>query len=1322
MPTLNLPARSSRTRFSLPVGPGSHSSASAVADEIVTSLSPNATGGNTIQDHLADLIARSGHGQATQYATGTAYDVGAEVYWVDSQNTTHFYLRLVAGQDTGGSTPNNLPTMWREVVNNLGSIPVDGDISTSAALLEKQQGHGAVRASVPLYERLIASQTSSDVTSAITTWVKRIVDQSTYKGDWAHGVTYAAGDIVESGNTLYRRKTAGSDSAGQDPARNTTDWSGLAGLELAAAQRLKAIHDLPEAEEFRGTFSSITAGAALRVGDVVRDDHGRWFIRRTDGTKGSTNPASDLTNWKLLTLFSGAYSGTRAYPVGSLVTQDGALWIAPQDIAANGRAPDSGASPWQLITSRGRFRGDWNTLAGKIIFQGDVMIHSSDAYLCVEEHLRADAGPDTDSTNFILLTNVRNDPDWNDDGWYHGGTFVLRDGALYLAREDVTSAQAGPTPVGDERWLPISMWRGIWGARSYSAGIMVAHEGHLYVSGVNIDRLDPAPGSSADTKWIAAGSLHGGGNFEPSPSVGHDADDRAAIQNPGKDGVWGAPSTLPRGSSTHATVAFESSRPSDSAASASLSVGNIPAVLEQFFTRVVSTGRIKVTDHPPDATQITLRTTWSAPLPPAITSVNIKVLHAGSQGRETLLNVTPTIPADASSSNLYTLTTEYTGRPVYFRKGGTLWVEYTGFDGHENAGLGILNGCQLDLEVDGEPIDATKYDSYPVQTRPIRDAVSIDTRDPTEVAYTADNLRFNNNVAHGHSIKNSVGPTVGNGWRITNTHTRGEESNTTDIIVTADSTNLAVKFSADIGFNDRSNDPQNPDQLRCMIGVLTDGTSDDGEFGNHTELTFVEASDLIQHSGQISTGSTHYNATPVITQWTIDEALQGGFIEIGTGTPDHPVETYIKFDPRGDAQTLNVGLSGSVITDPGDLQITLQALDGNNQERTGSGTKFSFRLKSRPAYHTPTTGSPFNFAIHASDAIHNENTNWRWVVRLEAAAAGNSIDIDALRDLNLDVEWTGTYDAGKSVTMSLPSHTFNNGDRIGIFFRNETDTTHSRILTVENIKWSVQNADAAQGRTITATGILNGRQEVELGTMTSDPGPWWILDDDKRIHASRDARSALVTVSVPPRTRPVEVTLWRSSEELTSREALGPGPLLVRPGTDTFQMHGETPAIVTGEFFVVTCSEALTGTWTVSAEAKTGMGHPPVQVRTEGLLHTRKIVDGNLPAGGNSAAWRRVPQILPFSWGAVRVLHCMMRDSFYFTVWNSFQIHTSELHEIPALAVERLDSNYRRGTDHCLAVHLAQTGINILVAPLDDGGIAIARGNVHDQLLKIWAE
>ena len=92
----------------------------------------------------------------------------------------------------------------------------------------------------------------------------------------------------------------------------------------------------------------------------------------------------------------------------------------------------------------------WSSINGLYVFKpGDIVPHADGIYYCLNEHQKANNGPDT----------------------------------------------------GDANWLPLRWWWGDWTARYYPKGAFTTHNSGIYAAKQDIFNTDPSPDASNNTKW-----------------------------------------------------------------------------------------------------------------------------------------------------------------------------------------------------------------------------------------------------------------------------------------------------------------------------------------------------------------------------------------------------------------------------------------------------------------------------------------------------------------------------------------------------------------------------------------------------------------------------------------------------------------------------------------------------------------------------------------------------------------------------------------------------------------------------------------------------
>ena len=803
---------SGRVRLSEPVGGTSHTQPAAYAAEVVTEIAQNATTGNSVEDHIKDLLARSGHGQASEYATGTNYDVGAEVYWVDSQNTTHFYIRLVAGQDATSSTPNNLTGVWREVVNNLGSIPTDGDITASGALVEQEQGSKTVRGSVPLYQKLQASQSEAEVEATVEGWVTRIVKNSIWKGDWASGTDYIVGDYAEWNDAVYRRITAGQDAAGENPGSNATDWQAVSGLELDAAKRLKFIVELIEGGDsqagYLGDWQLLASDATIEEGNIVKDGSDGYYISTVRHTKQSDSPKTDASNYDLLTNWRDTWED-EGYNAGSIVVHNGGTYIAYANVVTGDVAPDSPSNTkWGLVSTASRYRGEWGAIAAAgTIWEGDIVFHKTGRRGHGDATEYADETPyseddevywvaGADDTRYYVRLSDGQDADGSTpnnlpDVW---AEVIL--GAYYVCKKIHFRTSAGPDS-DPERFELLTNWLGPYQDGAwYQEGTIVTLGNSFYVAQKDIDPSDPRPDSANNEKWI--GNAEGVVTLDhDSPTIEHTADE-SKLRSPGPDAVWSGPTSALRGAPGGGVITQGAGGKSRVHG---LPLSDIPEGLEEFYEKITDNGprgiihnSIRLKNPIPlirsmsfnfevhdDVTNLASRYDIASATNPRFFLRHI----SHSSGQETgLASVSANTPSGTTANNPFKGSAVIDLTTVTFQPLDLLelhWAIDITEQGANSAAVGnaaeafldALHSYSLDIELVHETVVPTNLNTYPVQARQIRDVISYDNTEETAIEYTAPDAHLDNVTDREYSPLGQVRSTataglIGHDWRIEN--------------------------------------------------------------------------------------------------------------------------------------------------------------------------------------------------------------------------------------------------------------------------------------------------------------------------------------------------------------------------------------------------------------------------------------------------------------------------------------------------------------------------------------------------------------------------
>ncbi|MCY4318379.1 MAG: hypothetical protein OXE76_04145 [Alphaproteobacteria bacterium] len=100
------------------------------------------------------------------------------------------------------------------------------------------------------------------------------------------------------------------------------------------------------------------------------------------------------------------------------------------------------------------WRGSWGDLAGQNIRAGDILEHTGRYYICRADHLRQQNGPDTNSRLFALINNWGGA--YSANGFYHSGTIVTYNNALWANDSDVLDSDPNPDDATNTKWHRLS--------------------------------------------------------------------------------------------------------------------------------------------------------------------------------------------------------------------------------------------------------------------------------------------------------------------------------------------------------------------------------------------------------------------------------------------------------------------------------------------------------------------------------------------------------------------------------------------------------------------------------------------------------------------------------------------------------------------------------------------------------------------------------------------------------------------------------------------------------------------------------------------------
>ena len=445
MPTLSNP--SGRIRIPVPLAGNSGTTPVAHANKIISDISPAASEGNSVEDHIEDIKAQLGHKTADdefkgEYSNNTSYVTGDEVFWRDSTNKKLFFKRLSDGSDSGAGDPETNSANWLNLSADIHDITVqDNAITTNSSILERLP-NGTIRFNRRLITILSAAISSTQATTMIQTEVKKVVNDNLWRGVWSAG-TYTLGQYVEHGGDFFINIEATGPGDTSSPDSDTTHWRQLPedGYEFQIAQRLLAIDDL------------LNERLTLTPAEANR---GRWVSRRSDNESYvyDNPPMQWVGNW----------SNTASYFFGHVVNHNTRVWVLSDASTittpkrGNSTEPGTDNAWTQIIVGHTSdvpgWRGAWVDLAGASIRTGDLVSHRGNYYIArADQSTRSGTAPDQDETNWDLLDIVLGD--YDDDEYYPAGGIVKYEGNWWYSTQYTTNTDLAPGTQGESKWLQI---------------------------------------------------------------------------------------------------------------------------------------------------------------------------------------------------------------------------------------------------------------------------------------------------------------------------------------------------------------------------------------------------------------------------------------------------------------------------------------------------------------------------------------------------------------------------------------------------------------------------------------------------------------------------------------------------------------------------------------------------------------------------------------------------------------------------------------------------------------------------------------------------
>ena len=447
MPTLSNP--SGRVRIPVPLTGSSTRTPVAHANKILSEITPAASDGNSIEDHVSDIKAELGHRTDNDefkgvYSPSTTYAIGDEVSWTDGSGKKRFYKRIVAGDDGGAGNPSTHTDSWIVLGANIHDITTgDYALTTNEGVLESLP-NGTIRFNRRIATMLANIITGAQVQTDIEAGIREVIDNRLWRGAWA-ARQYAAGDFVFHNSHYFQARTAIAASVNTPPASDTARWTQLTvdGYHYQIAQRLEAITNLLAERLHLAPDSS---------------NRGLWIGRRADNERYAYN--NPPMQWQ------GAWSADATYYFGDAVNHSTCLWVLTASATIQSGKTGSSTEPgtdssWTQIevghtSDVPGWRGAFVDLAGASLRQGDLVTHRGNYYIARNDlPTRPSTAPDVDEDNWDLLDIILGD--YADDEWYPAGGIIKYDNMWWYSTDYVSSSDPDPGAawrhqVAPDRW------------------------------------------------------------------------------------------------------------------------------------------------------------------------------------------------------------------------------------------------------------------------------------------------------------------------------------------------------------------------------------------------------------------------------------------------------------------------------------------------------------------------------------------------------------------------------------------------------------------------------------------------------------------------------------------------------------------------------------------------------------------------------------------------------------------------------------------------------------------------------------------------------
>lgn len=233
--------------------------------------------------------------------------------------------------------------------------------------------------------RCILEHTSASTSTGITvgnndtfndstgeTW-EIIVSNIEYRSDYATSTAYRLNDYVKYGGSILRCTADHSSSATPGVIDTTKFQIELQGFNF---------------------YPSWSASTYYSIGDLVKQGGYIYIANNYNYNSQPGQTASYSTgniNWTAVSKarnFAGNYVQATSYKSGDLVYRNGYLYVALQDVVADGSTLDYlDATNWEIVVPGQRFRGYWNTTDSYGF--GDIVYYKGKTYLCITAHIQA---------------------------------------------------------------------------------------------------------------------------------------------------------------------------------------------------------------------------------------------------------------------------------------------------------------------------------------------------------------------------------------------------------------------------------------------------------------------------------------------------------------------------------------------------------------------------------------------------------------------------------------------------------------------------------------------------------------------------------------------------------------------------------------------------------------------------------------------------------------------------------------------------------------------------------------------------------------------